>query len=68
LDTTWPVTRSKEEDFTSGRQKSATGYGVVVGRVKLVLQNLVEKHREPVVMLRAEGIKELVARALANRC
>jgi hypothetical protein len=27
----------------------------------------VEKHREPLAKLRAEGIKEQVARALANR-
>jgi hypothetical protein len=41
--------------------------GVGVERVKLELQNLVEKHREPLAKLKAEGIKERVARAPANR-
>jgi hypothetical protein len=43
------------------------GSGVGVRRVKLKLQNLVEKHRDPLAKLRAEGIKERMARALANR-
>jgi hypothetical protein len=34
--------------------------------VKLELQNPVEKHREPLAKLGAEGIKEWVATALAN--
>jgi hypothetical protein len=44
-----------------------TGFGVGVGRVKLELQNLVEKHREPFAKFRVEGIKEQVARAPVNR-
>jgi hypothetical protein len=63
LGTTWPVMKSKEE---GAHRLSVTRSGVGVGRVKLELQNLVEKHHEPLAKLRAEGIKGRVARALAN--
>jgi hypothetical protein len=56
--------RSKEE---GAHRRSVTGTGVGVGKVKLKLQNLVEKHREPLAKLGAEGIKERVARAPTNR-
>jgi hypothetical protein len=56
--------RSKEE---GAHRQSVTGSGVGVEKVKLKLQNLVEKHREPLAKLGAEGIKERVARAPTNR-
>jgi hypothetical protein len=59
--------RSTERELNGGRQKSATGSGVGVRRVKLEQQNLVEKHCDPLAKLRAEGIKERVARAPTNR-
>jgi hypothetical protein len=43
------------------------GSDLGVGKVKLELQNLVDKHYEPLVKLRAEGVKERVDRAPANR-
>jgi hypothetical protein len=43
------------------------GFSVGVRKVKLELQNLVEKHRVPLAKLIVEGVKEWVARALANR-
>jgi hypothetical protein len=43
------------------------GSDLGVGKVKLELQNLVDKHCEPLVKLRAEGVKERVDRAPANR-
>jgi hypothetical protein len=43
------------------------GSGIGVTGVELELQNQVQKHREPLVKLRAEGIEEWVARTLANR-
>jgi hypothetical protein len=67
LGSTWPIMRSTERELNGGRQKSATGSGVGVRRVKLEQQNLVEKHCDPLVKLRAEGIKERVARAPTNR-
>jgi hypothetical protein len=45
--------RSTEEGAHGGRQKSVIGSGVGVRRVKLELQNLVEKHREPLAKLGA---------------
>jgi hypothetical protein len=52
---------------TLGTTWSATGSGVGVRRVELELQNLVQKHHEPLAKLGVEGIKERVARTLANR-
>jgi hypothetical protein len=54
-------------ELTGGRQKSATGSGVVVGGVDLELQNRGQKRREPLAKLGAEGIKEWVARTPTNR-
>jgi hypothetical protein len=57
---------ARRRELTGNRWKLATGSGVGVGRVKLKLQNQVEKHHEPLAKLRAEGIKEQVTGALAN--
>jgi hypothetical protein len=64
LGTIWPVMRSTEE---GSHRWSATRSSVGVGRVKLELQNIVEKHCKPLAKLRVEGIKERVATAPANQ-
>jgi hypothetical protein len=43
------------------------GSRVGLGRVKLEVENLVEKYREPLAKLGAKGIQEWVATAPANQ-